>query len=303
MIAVLVYIFNTEIWDEMLPLLLRLKNHIHIDIALCKDNDNSKIENDLESFNLIAIRYVENKGADIGPFLLQISELDQDKYAYFIKLHSKKSLIGKFEWKYILFNTLIGSEQTLLKNKQVLDTDNSIGAITDIPLIMKSVGNNKKHIEIICKILNISSRNKEFMAGSMFMARSRLFAKYFTKNFVKLIYPMLETGKVSDLNHGTLCHALERIFGKIVTNEKQKIGFVKSKPDLIIYNRQRKAKYPIYKCYNNYCYNRSSKNLLFGYIYNIINMQDSLVIDWKYLKDDSYLRRYDKMSDGIFIGR
>jgi len=302
MIAVLIYIFHTEVWDELYSLLLPLKDYVKIDIALCKNNNNAKIEEDLKNLNLIQIRYVENKGVDIGPFLLQLQELDQEKYPYFIKLHSKKSIINKFEWKYILFNCLIGSKSILFKNIEVLEKDKVVGAITDRTTIMKTLGNNKAHLSIMSRLLNLKTTNKTFMAGSMFMSRTKIFKKYFTDKTISIIYPLLETGEVKDDKHGTCCHALERIFGKIISNEKLLISFVKTEPHIKIYNKDHKSQYSIYKCYNNYCYTKSDKGLAFGYIYNILQ-DDSIVINWTYLKNyDNYFRRYDKQNNGVFIG-
>ena len=140
------------------------------------------------------------------------------------------------------------------------------------------------------------------MAGSMFMSRTKVFKKYFTDKFISDIYPLLETGKVTDAHNGTCCHALERIFGKIISNEKLLISSVRSEPYFRIYNREHKRQYSIYKCYNNYCYTKSDKGLAFGYIYNILQ-DDSIVINWTYLENyDNYFKRYDKQNDGIFIG-
>lgn len=302
MIAVLIYVFHTEIWDELYTLLLPLKEYIKIDIALCKDNNNLKIENDLKNFNLIQLRYVENRGVDIGPFLLQLKDLDQEQYPYFIKLHSKKSVINKFEWRHVLFNSLIGSKDIFLKNIQTLDKDKMIGAITDRTTIMKTIGNNKTHVSALSRLLNIKTTNKAFMAGSMFMSKTKVFKKYFTDQVISTMYPLLEIGEVKDDKHGTFCHALERIFGKIISNEKLLISSIRSEPYIKIYNREYKKQYSVYRCYNNYCYTKSDKALAFGYIYNILH-DDSIVMNWTYLQQyDNYFRRYDKQNDGVFIG-
>jgi hypothetical protein len=303
MVAVLIYIFYTDIWEDIFPLLLSIKDDIHIDIALCSDNDNSKIINDLKQLNIINIRYVENRGGDIGPFLLQIQDLDEDKYPYFIKIHSKKSIIAKFDWKYILFNSLIGSKEILEKNTSLLHNNKNIGAITDPTLIMTNIGKNKLYIDILAKLLNISTTKKRFMAGSMFMSRTELFKKYFTKNFIDAIYPLLETGKVSDSYNATYCHSLERIFGQIVSNENLQIGHIQQKPYITIYNKLTQSTFSLYKCYNNYCYTKSKKAFIFGYLYPVINDDESIVINWTYMKQyDNYFKRYDKQTNGLYIG-
>jgi lipopolysaccharide biosynthesis protein len=302
MIAVLVHIFYTDVWNEIFPLLLPIKDQIHIDISLYEKNDNSKILEDLKNFHIIKIRYMENVGVDIGPFLFQINELDENTYPYFIKLHSKKSFISKLDWKHILFHTLVGSSDILNRNKNLLDSNSNMGAITDPVTIMTNIGKNQNYINVLSKLLNIKTSKKEFMAGSMFMSRTKIFKKYFTSAFVNAIYPLLETGKVSDREHGTYCHGLERIFGKIISNENLQIGYRRDSPTFSIYSKHNRTTYNIHKCYNNYCYTRSNKQLVFGYVYPIIN-DDSIVINWTYMKQyDNFLRRYDKQINGTYIG-
>jgi hypothetical protein len=59
----------------------------------------------------------------------------------------------------------------------------------------------------------------------MFMSRTDIFKKYFNcvtlPKIIKLIKP--ETGDVKDTVFGTFTHALERIFGYIITNEGMRI--------------------------------------------------------------------------------
>ena len=57
----------------------------------------------------------------------------------------------------------------------------------------------------------------------MFMSRTDIFKKYFNPEIILKISSLIEGGKVEDKNSGTYTHALERIFGYIITNEKMRI--------------------------------------------------------------------------------
>lgn len=293
MVALLLYVFHTDLWPEILPLISNIKDLVGIDISLCKNNDNDVIINDLKKFNLINVRYVDNHGVDISPFLHQIKDLDSNQYPYFIKLHSKKSVISKLKWRFVLFNALIGSRNILINNQNLLKND-TIGAITDKTMVMSSLGYNKQHIQILSHILQLNNKtkNKTFMAGSMFMSKTQIFQKYFNNRTVDIIDAMLEDGVVKDEYNGTFCHATERIFGKIIHNENLKIMSAKLSPYIKIYNHQLKKTFVLYKCYNDYCYNFDTKNRVFGQAYSMLQPQHSIFIDWEHL---SYTNHYPKL--------
>lgn len=303
MVALLLYVFHTDLWPEILSLISSVKDSVGIDIALYKNHNNDTIINDLKNFNLINIRYVDNHGVDISPFLHQIKDLDSNKYPYFIKLHSKKSIISKLKWRFVLFNALIGSKKILNDNQELLDNNRSIGAITDRTMIMSSIGYNKKHIQILSDILKLKKNNKKktFMAGSMFMSRTHIFQKYLNEH-TDTIDSLLENGIVKDEYCGTFCHAMERIFGKIIHNEDLSIMHSKLSPYMKIYNPGLKKTFVIYKCYNNYCYNFDTKNRVFGQTYPTISSTNQIMIDWEHLPNEDHCPKiYTQISNNQYV--
>lgn len=300
MLAILLYVYHTEIWDDLYPLLLNIKDNSRLYLSLYAEHDNTKIISEANNLNLIDISLVQrNHGVDISPFLYQINNIDSDTYPYFIKLHSKKSLLNnRICWRSILYNSLIGSKDIIEQNIKLFTNQKLIGAITDKSMIMNSIGHNKKHLEYLCKFLNLKNKKKNFMAGSMFMGKTAIFKKYLNESTISFIDDMLEDGAVKDIYCGTFCHAMERIFGKIVL-ENNVIKCSSIKPSFKIYNKQYKESYSFYITYNNYCYN-CSKPKFFGKILQYDN--DFMSVEWKHLSDkESFIQNYCKKNSQYYI--
>jgi hypothetical protein len=303
-VPVLLYLYHIEIWDEIFHLLLPIKDLIVLDISIVKGKSNPNILSDLKNFELLKYREVENKGVDIAPFLFQINELS-DTYPFFIKIHSKISLIKNFNWRIVLLHTILGSRKIFLDNiKQITETDN-IGAIVDEHMIMNNMGHNQKYIDKIADILNVdaSSLSDFFMAGNIFIGKTQLFKKYITSDFIDKIYPLLETGSVKDEEHGTYCHAMERFFGKIIHLEKHIIQDTRPQKSFTIYSSKFKNNFNIYQCYNNYCYSYNDNDL--GIVYGKLfytNDKNIIVMNWNYLSNSRECwKKYSKNKNNIWI--
>jgi lipopolysaccharide biosynthesis protein len=300
LIAILLYVYHTEIWDDLYPLLLNIKDSSNLFISLYEDHDNTKIIKQAKELNTVKISFIkQNHGVDISPFLYQINDIDKDNFSYFIKLHSKKSLLqNRIQWRSILYHSLVGSKDILEQNTQILNKNKLVGAITDKSMIMNSIGHNKKHLNYLCKLLKINNKKKNFMAGSMFMARTSIFQKYLNDSTIPIIDNLLEDGAVKDIDRGTFCHAMERVFGKIVL-ENHAIKPACISPSFKVYNTEYKESYSFYITYDNYCY---SWNLprFFG---KILEFTDNLLcIEWKHLSDNgSIIKKYHKNTNQYYI--
>jgi len=233
-IPVIIWMYHTELWNEFLELLIKNKNYVYPFVGLHKDNNNEIIIKSIkENFDEFDIDYYDNYGKDIGPFLFQIQKIESP---FFIKIHSKKT--NNWSWRKDLVNDLLG--EVLLSNIKTLSSDkillpwkkignNDIGLISNRRFITSNHEyKNKENIKQICNIINIDYeklKNGRFISGTMFMSRTDIYKKYFNSvtlpEIIKLIKP--ETGDVKDEVFGTFTHALERIFGYIITNEGMRI--------------------------------------------------------------------------------
>lgn len=260
-IAVILWLYHTSLWNEFLDLLLDLSDQIVLYIGLYKNNiSNNTIISDLNKSNLkYKISYHDNYGADVASFLKILNDIDEE---LFIKIHSKKSTLGKNHqilWRQTLLHDLIGSKNILKSNKQAL-TDSMNGMVCNKNLLLyDKENNNKDKIKILCSKLNLNYEqliNGYFPAGNMFMSRKSIFTKYFTKDIVCDMDILLknEIGKVNDNKTGKYAHSLERIFGYIITNENLKFCHPTHEYIKVLNTASENGFFKLIVLYDNSCY-------------------------------------------------
>lgn len=303
-IAILVFLYNLDRLTELDYLCYKNTNLYISLIVNIQHKDNTSLILFLNKYKDRIIYYNthENYGVDISPFLEQMYHLDAMEYPYFIKLHSKNSKIGTYnhvDWGTVLWDSVIGNATSLLQNIHILEQPN-IGAITQPLLIFNNQElNNSQKISVLCDYLNIDYnriKNTRFMAGSIFMSKTQLF-KNILDNKYKYIDLLLstETGKVDDRNYvnGTFCHAMERIFGYLITYQKYKIHGSSLYPILKIYNPKYKA-LKLHTMYDNTVYIVQDFNI-YGHI--LTDNDKNIDIVWHHLKNT--LSKYKYITDKI----
>jgi hypothetical protein len=173
---------------------------------------------------------VDNKGLDIGPFLLSLkkSRETETKYDYIIKVHTKKSIytskIGN-EWRDNLTYPIIGNTKLYEYNVHTLMSNEDIGMLGSKEFKM----NDNLNINMLRRIVKAlfpqyKDRLEEpfsFIGGTIFMAKMEIFDD-FTDAIIDDLYSNLEPGYFTDYAYNTTTHAVERLFGAMV-NFKNKI--------------------------------------------------------------------------------
>ena len=110
MIAVILYLYHVDLWDEFKTLLLPFQKDIKLYLGLSSKQQSKNIETEAKNIFDSTVTYHDNYGADVAPFLNQLSLVNTK---YFIKIHSKKSLYGAYNqinWRKILLYDLLGSK-------------------------------------------------------------------------------------------------------------------------------------------------------------------------------------------------
>jgi lipopolysaccharide biosynthesis protein len=232
-IAVLLWLYHSDLCFSFFNYLYPLRHHIKLFLGLCKDNNN-QIVIDLftKYFNSdqLFITYHENKGADILPFIQQLSFLSYKKYPNFIKLHSKKSELSfTKKWRTELCDYYISSEKRFLTIKKLLNSKN-VGSVGHPSFILqKCEFVHSDYIYQLCNHMHISIPAKRpFVAGCMFAGKTQLYQKYILPHsgyFEQLCRD--ETGKINDLNGPTYTHSLERVLGYIACQDNYQLCSLK----------------------------------------------------------------------------
>ena len=258
-IAISIWLYHTDLWDEIFALIKPFKSSIKLYIGLEYNSIiYSKILQDLDASNIEhQITFHNNYGADIAPFLHHLQYIEEP---YVLKLHTKKSLLGinkQINWRQVLFHTFIGNRQIFYGNIQKLES-HTTGMICNKNLCWNNTSTSEKQIIELCDILNIDYikvTNGQFAAGTMFLTKKHILSKYLTKSNTDIIINRLkyEVGKIDERRNGTYSHAMERIFGYIIENEELIFDFPKYET-IKIFNKETNHYYNLVIMYNNDCY-------------------------------------------------
>lgn len=283
-VAISLYLYHTDLWLDFYELLSPLKEHIKLYLTLSYDSCSSFDHKYLNEFDH-ELFYHNNYGADVAPFLNQLPSISEPT---FIKLHSKKSLWGfkrHINWRELLLYNLLGSPGIFHDNMiKMNDTNNGVLCNEQLLFCDREL-KNISQIQKVCNIINMDYnivKNGSFMAGNMFWGNTNLFQKSFLP-YVDILDPLLsaETGKVDDNFHGTYCHAMERIFGYIVSFNHKK--FVSSTiPTIKVLNSEapNNTHFNMAVTHKNCCYLLEDPNV-YGTIQTRTN--DRVSIRWIHL--------------------
>lgn len=204
-------------------------------LTVSQEVDESKLRAafDLPRSKNVAIRYFENRGRDVLPFLEVLKEVD-DGYEYALHIHSKKSVHNPSfgtSWLSHLMSQLLYSE-AYVENLIYLMESFNVGLI--VPEVIDKLlpsykwGRNKEIVEKLFSRINVNSIDLDskliFSAGNMFWVKPAALKKLYTAGIKANEFPP-EPIPID----GTLAHALERAWGFIVNDAGLKT--IIAKPD------------------------------------------------------------------------
>jgi lipopolysaccharide biosynthesis protein len=161
---------------------------------------------------------------------------------------------------------------------------------------------NKKQIQNVCQLLDIDYEkynNGQFSAGSMFFGRVSLFQEYFNPDTLPILSLLFkdEIGHVTDTSAGKYCHALERIFGYLVSANSFKFRFCIEEKIKILNNLAPNKKLHIIRLYNNHCYAEEDIHV-YGHI--LKETESLITIKWWHLKN-LVTKDYKKINSNTLV--
>ncbi len=165
---------------------------------------------------------VPNKGKDIGGKLAALS--------YYIRLCEKTDLIAMLHdkvspqtinadyWGQQLYRPF--SEEGLDKALRLLEQDRRAGIVGSkaflkneyLPMEKRFDTTNHALLMEFIREYNLQGRIYDFIAGTIFIGRSRIFEDFFSAHPPLYARAELESGNVLDLESGTRTHCWERLF-------------------------------------------------------------------------------------------
>lgn len=206
---------------------------IEYDLIVTVCGHDKKLEEKIYDFKDNArIITVPNRGYDLAPFLQAIKTVNLDDYDYIIKLHSKRDLqtpaylpncvLHGSEWRHKLLE-FIASPKNLSATFRQFEKHPKAGMLTAPELIIASgkedSAADSRAVRIL-KGMGLPFKGRKFVAGTMFIARAKLF-----KLWQALPYEAADFEEFDPTHKGgTLAHALERVLGFMTSAQGYKIS-------------------------------------------------------------------------------
>jgi lipopolysaccharide biosynthesis protein len=250
----------------MLPLLFAYMENINgcsCDFYFTIPND--RLVNDIKRRCSNAnVLIVDNIGFDIFPFLECLHRLDLNDYDLILKLHSKRNIPIKYKlndfdlsgnlWREYLLDAILGTNERFSQILSLFQEDNCIGMIGAKELVLyddevdKDIDVDK--VENILNENNLLLVKKEFIAGSMFIARAFLFKSLKERRYRSEDFP-----PYYPRNWNGLPYLLERYFGFMVSSQ----GYCLLGLNSPLKNAKQKKMYNIWRKIKSYWMNKRMK--------------------------------------------
>ena len=228
--AIVVHIYYDDAWTDIAGVLAGLTIPFDLIITTVRGRD-SLIDAIRRDFPDADIEVVDNRGRDVGPFLLLLERGRLDRYRYVCKIHGKKSsdggrvsYVGSPWRRRMLFDLLAapGLAETIVDR---FDRDPSVGMIGPRAFRLPNEHyseelswsvNRPKVLELAARMGVSADRFKlDFFGGTMFWVRPEA---------LRLLRDLRLAASLPDENElredelldGSLAHAIERLFATSV---------------------------------------------------------------------------------------
>lgn len=230
-ILVHLHIYYPHLYKDLKKCMLNITPH-KFDLFVTMVEEHSEVISDIKAtFPNAKIEILENKGFDIAPFIHVLNKVNLDDYDLLVKLHTKRDIysrsrlingydLGGSKWRNYLLN-FCKTEKNWKKSLNLLNRDD-VSMVSDYHVILKQDANvAPEYLDELENKLKISySKEREFVAGTMFVAKANIF-----KVLQNKLKP--EDFTLSIRDGDVLPYACERVFGfinssKIVSFDRKK---------------------------------------------------------------------------------
>ncbi|MDW7643565.1 MAG: glycoside hydrolase family 99-like domain-containing protein, partial [Desulfuromonadales bacterium] len=212
-IAIIIHAFYEDVFIDIIKRLSGV--HIPFKLFVTTPHDlYGRIEDVLSSSGFhYSLAPVENRGRDVLPFLKTFRKIVAEGYAYFLKIHTKKSFHredGDY-WRDDLYGKLL-SNDAVQRAISIFNENNRVGLIGPSGHVVPMefyFGSNAKTVERLARRLGQSLEmtiSLNFVAGTMFFARTDALLPLLNLELSDSDFEP-EAGQID----GTLAHALERV--------------------------------------------------------------------------------------------
>jgi len=237
-IAVCVHLYHIDMLDEIRLYLNNIQREYDLYVSLTKNYPQSFLNNIKKTNPKTEIIFVKNKGMDIGGFLQVYKNLDPS-YDLILKIHTKKGLgstktpslhlqrhgaqsaeeRGR-KWFHGLMRGVLNNPNHVNEVIRKFEEDQNCGMIG-------AKYNTNFHVNLtqmqkVFSWMKVQTdlKGHQFVGGTIFWVRNDILKKYLTQSVINKILANSPEGYVHE---PSINHAMERIFGSLVSLENKKL--------------------------------------------------------------------------------
>jgi lipopolysaccharide biosynthesis protein len=177
-IAVVVHLYYTDLWSEVVHYLGQLPEPFDLLVSLCSETGTGFERVVRERFPTAEVRTFPNRGRDMASFVEFLRDGRFDRYELVCKIHTKKSLhrTDGDRWRGTLFQQLLGAPRIVREIFDVFERDPGIGLIgpaNQVEIDDESWGSNRERMIELAGRMGVAPEQVtlEFFRGSMFWFR------------------------------------------------------------------------------------------------------------------------------------
>jgi len=216
-IAVVLHLFYPELWEEMREAIARISEPFDLLVTLVKGSSDHMGPLITESFEHACIVNFENRGRDIGPFMALVRSGVLFRYELICKVHAKRSNHREDgdAWRRALIDGVLGSPTRVKQIVARFRADADLGMVLADRNTYEGpdrwAGTEQK-LAVLLPRLGISPEveHRRFPGGSIFWIRP-----FLLRTLANLDVAAEDFEPEPAPIDGTLCHAIERLFGLI----------------------------------------------------------------------------------------
>lgn len=236
-ILILVHVYYPELWDELAGC---VSNFQGFDLFVtCSRDDEDVREKIQRTFPAANIRLVPNRGYDVAPFLSVLKDIDLSRYAYVVKLHTKRDdacwmnylPFVKSAWRKRLLS-FCSSRRAVEKTIRFMASHSDVGMVSH-PSIIVGRGDFqereavKARAEEVVRKLGYATRGRQFVAGTMFICRADCLRPLQGCSVEEFECSAGDASMTGDYHTPGLAHVYERVFGYLTRAEGYRIADVR----------------------------------------------------------------------------
>jgi lipopolysaccharide biosynthesis protein len=213
-VLVVAHVYYPEIWTDIEHRLGRLPEAFDLVVTLVKGKADNLAEKVSGAFPGAHIRYVENHGRDIWPFVELANEGWFEDYDAVLKVHTKRSphRVDGDVWRLSMLDGLMPNPDGIGRILELLRADRHVGVVCPPGAVesIESWGSNREIVHALACRLPVAydPETIRYPAGSMYWMRP-----FLLQRLADLALTAEDFAVEASLLDGTTPHAIERLLG------------------------------------------------------------------------------------------